>query len=324
MRKRDWCFAAAVLAAGAGWLGYHVCRHPDSVLAQCVYRCGVVAGSANPAVAVVQGAVASLRQEEVLTSSRKVAVEEINEDCVPEEPVPSDPAAGADDSKLAGVIDLDQFPQKVPAPVVIQEEDQAVQTAKVPEMPADLQVPVAGGGEPCDESHVCPQVMPYCPEEEGGKTMPTVPGEENALKAMAQSLFEKMVLESQERQTGYVEESESGEQKDSANQPEPTPCPHDSYHDHHRYSVCPYSGKCIELTEPETTCPVAEPIPAPYAEEQEPKEECQPARQGCKGKKGKCRSHKVGSGGCPSHPDVDTMEFRPSDRNLNEYPGGPY
>jgi hypothetical protein len=96
--------------------------------------------------------------------------------------------------------------------------------------------------------------------------------------------------------------------------PETGKCEENNYH--HQYpgcphNVCPYTGRCYpdeSMTTPPATGGTedSETKPAP--------------KKATKGKK--VDSDKDA---CPARPDVDTMEFRPSDRKLNEYgPGGPF
>lgn len=344
MRKRDWCFAAAALAVGVGWTGFYTYRHPESVMAQCVLKSCDLVNQANPVVALARSAAHTLRSEDKVVCNRN-GVADQTEECLPEEPTPSEPApVVAEPKQVVGVLTMHQAAH-VPAPIVIQEE-QVVQVGQgdneAPMIPAEQQTPPASQmGEASDDSHVCPRVMPYCPGEACNQTMPYVPADTdrtaNPLQTAVES-FQKMVEESQERQTGYSEEAEPTEQKSAENEApaapktsEPSPgssmgsgsC-QDSHHYHHRYSVCPYSGKCVDLTE-ETATPTPEPIPAPVVvEEQEPKEKVS-GKEKRKSKKTKVRSRKpVNREGARTYPGVDTMEFRPSDQNLNEYSAGPY
>jgi hypothetical protein len=86
------------------------------------------------------------------------------------------------------------------------------------------------------------------------------------------------------------------------------------YHEH--YPGCPYTGRC----HPDSS---ARPDrkrngKGEVGEEQEP-----PAEPETPGKRPHSKGCPAGEV-CPRHPEVDTMEFRPSDRGLNEYgPGGP-
>ena len=135
---------------------------------------------------------------------------------------------------------------------------------------------------------------------------------------------------SETKPAGTSEEAEPADPKPNDNA-ENNMTPEYYHHDYHsRYIVCPYSGKCVEATPPSEEEPKSkkddskyEPAPAPVTEEQEPK----PAPPTHHKKKDK-RTPSEGcpkTNGCPPHPEVDTMEFRPSDDDgTYKNNGGPY
>jgi hypothetical protein len=331
MRKGHWCFAAAILTACVCGTGYYTYRNPDSVLVQCAWKTCALVNQGNPVVAMVSGVVATMHPEEKLAC--RPGVEDSHEDeCLPDEPAPNDREPAVAEPRPLPALEPKPFTARLPEPIVIPDDEPITQAGAHAAVPDDglipeTEAPKKGAG---DDSHTGPRIMPYSPEEDGNKPAPYATGEEMKGSPLKEAvrMFQKMVEESQDRQAGSSEESEPGEPKGSDNvqttEPAAGPASSEDYHHYqHRYSVCPYSGKCVELPEPPaagTSSPKQDSTPA--AEEQEPKEKSQPN----KSKTNKDRSHKPKTQGglSPSRSDLDTMEFRPSDHNLNEYTGGPY
>jgi len=206
-----------------------------------------------------------------------------------------------------------------------------------------------------------PKRMPYAGESgPGGPFDPEVFNQgPNALSSVAEELMRAFVEGLAENKSANGS-SEEQEPKDTPMEgpglenafPKLPPNYH-HYHDSDRYMVCPYSGKCVEIKPPsdsESKCKESdseyELIPAPALEEEESEPKCKkkaecekipdifmeeesetmptPEKHSDKAKMMLHQSFKH-SEIWPIHPEVDTMEFRPSDGSLYRYPKkGPY
>jgi hypothetical protein len=177
MRKLLWCGLVA-MAAGVCGTGYYSYCHPHSVVGQFVLRAGAIGLCPNPFVLATRGAVHSTIEQEEKACSQAA------EECTPDEPKLIEEPADA--KALAGaVLDLNPV-MRIPAPIIIREEDDALPgNGAEPMVNADNQVqPVAGrqvGGTTieADVDNSCPRIMPYAADEAAGKHMPYAGETEN-------------------------------------------------------------------------------------------------------------------------------------------------
>ncbi len=350
MRKWLWCAAAAAVA-GVGAAGYYAYQQPHSLVGQVVTQVGQLSWQANPVAQLTRHILtgASRHQEAGCCEGRDEPIAE----ALPEEPTPVEcPAVGW--PLVAGAT----VPPGVPGPdpIVIREEEPGaipgVGLIVSPMTNADNEVPApppAGEVPVTVESGPAPRIMPYTPEEGSSKPMPPVPATPvdpydpanfsppNEAKTVTGAAEE---AEPAETRAGTAE-SEEPKLDESVTDPGSISryhhCP-DSYHS--RYMVCPYSGKCVEITPPgecSKECPAktdrcpsgmeeSEPIPAPTLKEGEPQAD-EPVKTAPKGKKSRKKITQTQSFYPPGFllaPYIDTMEYRASDRTLAEIGPGPF
>lgn len=99
------------------------------------------------------------------------------------------------------------------------------------------------------------------------------------------------------------------------------------FHDYHaQMMVCPYTGRCLEMPRSESTGSENKSVDPGSSEESEmewigpPQEEPESPPHHTSHKMSIPGSHLESD---PSHPMIDTMEYRPGDGNLGEYKPGP-
>lgn len=207
---------------------------------------------------------------------------------VPDDPVPLDPSAEREAPRPVAA-----------APIVIPDDDDVVPAAK----PIRAVKHESFGPETeCPAAAVCraPAVMPPC-----------IDGEE----------CEELPMPAVEEDETEEPKSEEGQE---AKGDEDAACPQGHYHHQHHQPVCPYSGRSSRDCMPRTpTYDLAEPKPAePKPGEAKP-DDGSNQRSALKAiKRYNSRESIDEVGGIPAYLRIDTMEMRPSDRQLYDFGPG--
>jgi len=349
MRKWLW-FAAAAAVVGSGGIGYYAYQQPQSAVGQLVTQVGEFGIQVNPVTQMTRQvlAAARLNQKQTVCCQPRECQEEI----APDDPTPvEEPAC----KQLEGTV---EFTPAVRLPEVEKGAPVADPSAFLPigmaPVPEEGCVPVAG-----TQPGRCPRSMPYCPQEGAGKKMPYTP--DTNVDPYDPTNFAGQVLPplngpgSMPGAPGSTEEAETKEGKPNTSESMPGETKPDEsgtemgsmsdyYHSqqaaHSRYIVCPYSGKCVESSpscdsDPKCKSTKSECQPskeqgyeriAPPAEEESETKEPEQSKTAPKAKKRK-PVIKTQSRYCPNLPlcpYIDTMEYRASDRSLNETGPGPF
>jgi hypothetical protein len=325
MRKLLWsCVGLGVLTAGGFYLAAnYACRHPASVVGRCV-----IATLVQPLAGLGTMVVGSSTGGPLGGDAAGTATEEM---CIPDDPTPvaeEAPVEPAPPLPVSGVLEAPQAEVRAPAPIVIHEEPEPA-TPPQPEEPSESESKepsgtptVATASGPAVPEKTYPPLMPYCTDDATPMRMPYADENEDSGAGQAgtdpdngtswwQRLFHLRAPEG--RVPGGAEPSEPDGASD---------CREDgNYHQH--YSGCPYTGRCCPDS-PKPKAPVsARPDRKPHGKGEAGEEQEPPAEPETHGQKQHYKGCRDGDD-CPRHPEVDTMEFRPSDRGLNEYgPGGP-
>jgi hypothetical protein len=211
---------------------------------------------------------------------------------------------------------------RVPAPIVIHEDEPAGEEAEVPEGPAHGDVeclprtPEGTGEQP----PACPLVMPYCEDEElpPAETLPMPRAEEDEGGEHCDDNIPAVFRFWMECFKGPSETKGGTETAEPAKADDVPRCEEDRHYYEH-YSGCPYTG----CRKPPQGPPAAARPPAPAKGRGQ--DECSEEPPAPGKAKHKANYHGKGkSEDCPAHPEVDTMEYRKSDGGLNEYGPGPF
>jgi hypothetical protein len=284
MAKQFWCWAAGVVLAGGSvyWSAYHACcKH---------YTAGETPRPNQPACGETTRCPCRARPAEF----------------------PGQPGASAAEQVSGPVTCAEHAPDYTPPPIVIREDEPPVaepsELGGAAAWPVDAatgvaRMPHADGAVPQeqvpDPAPLAAPTMPYCTDN--ATAVPHMPpadeDETRATPAYAWSEFLKACGAS----TGASVVPQPARER--------TDCQEDvHYHDH--YSGCPYTGPG------EAVPPAAgkKPWHAPGGDDCCPS----PLRRNARPRTGK-PGPKQGAEDCPRHPEVDTMEYRPSDGGLNEY-----
>jgi hypothetical protein len=287
MRKVIWgCTACAVLVAVAAVAAAnHAARYPHSFIGRVLHGASHVAARLTPAVGFSQ----------VLARTQCT-----NPDVIASvEGIPDEPEAVCEPAPMpTESVEPQPAQQELSsAPIVIPEDDHAavaschlpmpsIEPAVSTSPPAGLPVPFCPQSE-CPLPAVCqvaPASMPYCRDEEECEMLPMPCAEEEPESA-----------------PGCAEESEFG-----------------GCH-HHHPSVCPWTGQPFPGC-PTGVCPSKPCLPSPAPGGEEASEPIPGTSNLWKLPRFK-PAYPV-DGSCPVHPEVDTMEHRPSDGQLYEYGPG--
>jgi hypothetical protein len=320
VRKLAWGLAVCGLfVMGATlWSSNYAARHPESLLGKVMHGASHVASQLTPATGFGP----------VLAAMQKKPTPHDEVDGIPAEPEPVDAAPGGE-----AKFEAEQDAVATAAPIVIPEEEGVALETKPAIRPVQHEAPFGPETE-CPEPAVCraPAVMPFCHDEEACEVlpMPTVEKVEEEQEAglecvkpghdeMGHPLI-RMFLEGVNAY--YAEKSappadEAGNPATKADE-----CREDPHH-HHHHSSCPYTGRSY--------CPVSKPSCEPIkpAGSEEPNEGAKGDDSSSKTALKKMKRFKtresIEEGGCPTYPtypSVDTMEMRPSDRQLYDYGPG--
>jgi hypothetical protein len=308
MRKLFWgCTACSVvLAGGVISTAHFALHHPESVVGRVLNGASYAAAFVNP-VSGLGPVVEQARAAEEGDGG------ECGAEAVPGEPVPvAEEPTGED---LVGK-PAEPGPIVVAnsggAPIVINEEERPAGSAHLPMPETVSPVQHTGPFNPASECPPCasaaPTVMPYCEGEEEACEMLPMPAREAETLPMPRK----------------VEEEEEGEQPDACSEQE---CIGELF----RRCVEEQLGKprtdaAPALDSPPTGCPPLHPCQPPGKQ----RGSTAPGSEGPSEASGRAVRRKLSiftnpssDEGCPRHPEVDTMEFRPSDRCLYDYGPGP-
>ncbi len=334
MSKWLW-YAASAALVGLGGLGYYAYRQPESLVGQAVIRVGEFGLQVNPVTNLTRQILTAKCQNETLGPGR-------GEPCPAEaKPVEEQAPAG---QPLAGAVDLRQTEEQgeilpvassTPSaeasswlldPPPAREESGPLQIAQVPET----------------EQHG-PGVMPYSPEEGDDKAMPYAPDASEDPYDPA-NLKKPATADSSQALTclrllfPLLDAFIPREQPDAQCQGLPDSSAmggmesQQCQNEHSGHMVCPYSGKCVQpnpscesTQESQSPTEQLELIAAPTPLEPEGKEP-EAAETVCPAKKTRkpIRRQSRYTPSWPLAPYIDTMEYRSSDKNLNETGPGPF
>jgi hypothetical protein len=323
MRKLFWggLLTGLALAAGLVGLEYHACGPTESIFSRCLAGASSLVNAANPVTGLVPLLVQRIRpvSPEAADAAGELmpGVEVIPDDPMPvAEPV-TEPVAEPVPAPAAVV----EGP--APAPIVIPEEDPvnpAIQEETPPAMPHAVdRVAFFKEGEEDAMPASCRMLMPYCSDEEEeqadeGNVAQAVhqdPPKDTGREAQEDALlgFWKQVLEMLHVPTV---DTAPAQPEPAAPAATPVDCREDSHH-HRHYPACPYTGRCYP---PVDECPQAQPSKPNGCG-------VEPAHKPVETPRPKLQQPERDKGECPSHPEIDTMEYRPSDGSLYDYGTGP-
>jgi hypothetical protein len=322
MRKVFWCCAATAVAwAGVAYLSAdYACRHPFSLLGRSIVLAYNVGMSGGEIFRVTSDVITRARQ--AVADDPSKPYEEHSLSCVPPDPMPvhEQNAAPCPATPKEDVIDTTQG--RLPGKIVINEEQEppaAIIAAAPIVPPADvdpfvvppISAPLVQGM--IDDDH---RTMPYCSDDDPPppEIMPPCM-DDNETKEHGScwtdfwSWFFPMA-DAETTTTGGNEDSEmikdyygvsSGHARVPALQEDPSidtqypGCPHS---DCHERVVCPYTGKSY---------PVDNVMPTP----EKPKQKKKKQKPEPKHSSNTTQDYRWWWG--PIHPELDTMEFRPTD-----------
>jgi hypothetical protein len=355
MRKLFWsCFAGGVLLVAAVFTTAHLAvRHPDSIVGKTMYGASQVAFALNPFTTFGPGL--------AHVKSKKPAPVHIEGDG--EEPAEigdfhglGQPIVVAEPAPAAPILIPEDEPMIPPADMPIGQEGPAVEpdpflagTECPPSevvLPPPMDMPYCHDEETCEDSvkapcqkhcgrgchkecskdchETCEQPSLPCGAEEELLHMPRIAGEDEEQEEGDETpcpfgcdrlmkMFEKMLKEESCPKCEQPVGSPEGEK------PAQTPDCREDAHRHHHYNGCPYTGRTYPPSCPSMpSCkPSAAPMPKANGSEEG-------SEDGSKQAIKKMRRIENRAGECsPAHPEVDTMEYRPSDRPLYDYGHGP-
>jgi hypothetical protein len=342
MRKLFWCCAGAgVLAGGLMLAALQACRHPDSFVSRCAVAASGVTVLINPAGVAGPVAERLLQVWHPEGAGEESAAREPDEEAIPDDPIPAPEPAGVAEAPPppAGP----EKPAAGPAPIVIPEEDPEPVAAgprpgaKEAETGAEHDVPTppsaremsapqagTGAGEPAEESvavpaRTGPMTMPYCADEEVSPG--PMPYATDRVEEPAEARQEEITqhawrfLKDLFRTKTPGKAAPEGSTKRPGSDPVGAPDCREDRHHHEQAPACPCTG-CSHATTPRA-CQRRPPVTDSGEEESE--------EPGPRKTHGQTHPFKDGEGdeGCPAHPEVDTMEFRPSDAHLYDWGPGP-
>jgi hypothetical protein len=286
MRKVIWgCTVCAVLViVGVVAAANHAARCPNSVIGRVLHGASHMAARMSPAAGFA----------EVLARSQPAEPDVI----ASVEGIPDEPEAVPEQAPAVSE-------ERSSAPIVIPEDDPAP-LASVRQVPPATPVAAAPFGAqtecPATTHQAAPATMPYCHEEE----------ECEAAAGETVQGYELLPMPCAE------EESEDNLEFTPETQEPPAcdKCPEDSACQHH-YSGCPFTGQPYPGC-PSRACPGKPSTPSGSEEASEPPSTTSSALR---------KIHRLNmrlpmDESCPMHPEVDTMEYRPSDGSLHDYGPG--
>lgn len=324
MRKYFWGFGlcGVLLLGGVVAAANHAARHPHSVIGKVMHGASYAAARMAPGAGFAP----------VLANLEKRNAPPVEVDGIPDDPVPADDAAPDAEPKP----DLETGSA---APIVIPEDDDAF--AGSVELPRVRHEVPFGPATECPATGVCqaPAVMPRCHDEEECEVlpMPMVEADEEeqegdagagcGLGGLFRLYFEMPVVDV----AAVIPATTSTSAVTTPTGAEVPPakaneCREDPHH-HHHYSGCPYTGRSYRgcPSGPPSVKPSCDPPKPAGTGAEEASEEGKSPPPGGSAALRKIRRFKARESiddACPTHPGVDTLEMRPSDRQLYEYGPG--
>jgi hypothetical protein len=299
MRKLFWCcMTCGLLLVGSVVSTAHfAAHHPASLIGRVLYGVSYAAATINP----VSGIGPLLAQARITDPAAMEAGEPAPFEELPSdpEPVPADalaPTPGEDPVSAPAEPGPIQVPEADSAPIVIREEEgQGSVHMPMPEtinrvnhlgsLHVDVEFPPSVEG-------IAPSVMPYCEDKVESEPLPMPLVEPELLPMPGEVLNQDL---------GCM-----GLGKEPTRQPTMLPAESEPLPD-----GCPCNGRC-----PHSCLPCKSGIvPAGGEEESEPSETT--VRRKAK----VFKHHKDPEG--VQHPEIDTMEYRPSDGSLSDYGPAP-
>jgi hypothetical protein len=334
MRKLFWC-GTALVTAGLAWTGFHTWRHPDSTVGQFVLAACETGARYSPL---------GLAGKHFAGTGTEAAPDTLTEEesaDLHDEPKPCDdaPAPAPAVVPMAGTVDLAELKKAVlPAPIIIPEDEEPRQVSGLelaedkgpagdeqrPDAAIDLtgfQEPSIDQVGPAVQPEGCPKLMPFCLDED-------VPVPAAETKANSQVLCAVHVgclhfslqwgsSKSKEANPATTESSADSEANELDG-----PKGQIDRHYHEQYPGCPFMGGGCPVKPPShfyrSETEPTDPFPGP--DELFPETKTTPKIK-------KHTTHKLPEQSLdrdnPFPLRIDTLEFRSSDRSLNEYGPGP-
>lgn len=305
-------------------------RHPESLLTQCVIT-SFHLGTDNNALYKVGRSVGrtAFRIAQIETADSDMTTEEEEQLlCVPPEPLP------VEEAKEPSVISPEQrefiirtIKEQLPSHQII--SDSNGNSRKLP-LPLFNPPPLCMPPEECDEDY--PKIMPPCTDDgNGSKNMPRAA----ELKRDNDSLFEfwQGLFDSTSKDDETMGAPEAQPEKHYFHDEEPPQCLEDPAYQH-QYPGCPFTGKCPGMKQSDSPLMID---PVPDIKPKKSKKSLEIERKanskadpGCQMSNPSkyelpARLRQLLPGDSteaeeePSHPEVDTMEFRPSDAHPGEF-----
>jgi hypothetical protein len=288
MRKVFWLSTGCgvLMVFGVVATANHAARYPRSIIGRVLHGASHIAARLSP----MTGFAPMLAKSQITTGDVIAGV-----DGIPEEPEPVPeavaPAEKTDPAEVSA------------APIVIPDEDRG---PIEPVAGEHVVVPFEQAECPPAAAQVAPATMPYCRDEEECEVLP-MPREECELLPMPEIEFNERNYEID------VEQPRDGNPADECRQD-----PH-----HHHTAVCPYTGQSYPACTPDGRCPSMNPQPCnppKKAGAEEPSEpQARSPHQSALRKIRLFKEHEPIDDLCPTHPEVDTMEYRASDGQLYDY-----
>jgi hypothetical protein len=332
------CSAAFVMAARLA------AEYPDSMLARCANMAGYVASRCNPLVSWVhqpakpKAVQARIQVDQIEAPQEAVIIEEMVEEFVPEavEPIVVENAIeivdegtvivggrilGAIAGQVAGGAPIGAGAGALIGSAVAEESDEPPQQATTPEETGIPRMPYADEDEETSAVDGCGSVEWQemirwfwgCDARCSGNTVP---------HCHFQMTLEKMIecikaAEDETTSTTVDEETQEDARVNEENQDEtgdnsetnPPQCEEDRHY-HHHYPSCPYTGRCAYPPHYQRVVPYdMQRVTTPPETQDAPKPEPEEQTSDTPRKKKKC----FRSNYSPVHPEIDTLECRPSD-----------
>jgi hypothetical protein len=317
MRKVFWgsTACAVLVVVGVVATANHAARCPHSVIGRVLHGASYLAARMSPAASVAQ----------VLAHTDCTAPDVIGRvDGIPDDPeaAPEQTPAATDDAPMVNE-------ERSSAPIVIPEDDRSQMASVHLPMPSAEGASAPFGAQtecpPAAARPGAPATMPPCRDEEECEPLPMPAEGDKGCEALPLPSAEE------ESETGVEVMPEAMEtffqmlmrqfNDSSAKHKEPGECSEGPSRQHH-YSACPYTGRPYPGCPTSGACP-SKPCPPPSAapggeEASEPASKKSSALR----KVHRLNTRHPLDETCPVHPEVDTMEYRPSDGSLHDYGPG--
>jgi hypothetical protein len=328
MRKWMWWACLVVVLGAADLIGsaYYVYKNPDSFLGRCATTSFVLATRYNPFLYGYQSVSADVAK--VMANQFETTAQDQEETERPDDPTPVEEAEVVGQ---APVVSLDELlGRPMPQPQVADQDDENA-GRWVEEAPAaTAEPPLADGQESLSQPIVDPALMPVSGVAVGGVVvaMPSSCSEGGFMGwfqrnyqdclAAAKALSDRQWLyywfgflstPSTLQNQGDAETSEPMDQSQSDEYQED---PNRDYH----HNDCPYTGFCPYTGRMPSYAPPVEQI-------DDVEKKVEPKKPMKKMKPPKLDDSEQ-SETTPIHPEVDTMEFRDSDRTWDDYGDDPF